>query len=272
MSKSYNTKIYDYVDGTHIELFGRSVSKKTQDNKINHPGTDLYQDYENEKAFDAAEQFKKNEYRTDKQKEHCLNVSQNRTKRQIYHITRSNHWDWFITITIDRKIFDASDYDTTVKKLTNFLNNIRKRKAPDLKYLIVPELHADKKNYHFHGLLADTGRCQFIESGHLDDEGEVIYNWIDWHYGFTTATKVKDNGRVSSYITKYITKDTAHELKYKKRYYCSKNINRVDPYLANGLIEEFIINFGSDIDFMKTVSIPGAKQKVTYCEINKKEK
>lgn len=271
MNKSYNTKIFDYVDGTHIELFGRSVSKKTSKDKINL-GTQLYQDYENEKAFDASEQFKKNEYRTDKQKEHCLNVSQNRTKREIYHIARSNKWEWFITLTIDRKMLDASDYDVTVKKLIKFMNNIKYRKAPDLMYLIVPELHADKRNYHFHGLIANTGSCHFHESGHLDDDGNIIYNWSDWKYGFTTATRIKDNGRVSSYLSKYITKDTTRELKYKKRYYCSKNINRVDPYLANGPIDEFIINCGADFDYMKTVSIPGAKQKVTYCEINKKEK
>lgn len=271
MNKSYNTKIFDYVDGRHIEFFERSVSKKSKEDKIHNPVKELYQDYQNEKIFDAAEQFKKNEHRTEKQEEHCLSVSQNRTKRQIYHITRSNEWDYFITITIDRKIFDASDYDTTVKKLTYFLNNIRKRKAHELKYLIVPELHADKKNYHFHGLIANIGRCSFTPSGHFDDSGEIIYNWNDWHYGFTTATKIKDNGRVSSYITKYITKDTAHELKYKKRYYCSKNVVRVEPDLLNGPAYEFIEEMGQDIDYIKTVTIPGAKQKVTYCEINKKD-
>ena len=138
--------------------------------------------------------------------------------------------------------------------------------------MIVPELHSDKKNYHFHGLLANTGICSFAPSGHYDDDGEVIYNWLDWNYGFTTATKIKDNGRVSSYITKYITKSTAQVLKNKKRYYCSRNVERVEPDYINMPTYEFIEQFADEFDYLKTITIPGAKQKVTYCEINKKEK
>ena len=280
MKKSYNTKVFNYVDGKHIELYTRSVSKEFDEKKKRNEmiSEKLVNDVEIEKAFEEAdqnerlEQFARSEYRTEQQEEHCLAVSQNRTKRQIIHITRSNEWDYFITLTIDRKKFDASDYDLTVKKLTKYLNNIRYKKAPNFKYLIVPELHADKKNYHFHGVIANIGRCRFEPSGHYDDDGEVIYNWLDWNYGYTTATKIKDIGRVSSYITKYITKSTAQVLKNKKRYYCSRNVERVEPDYINMPTHEFIEQFADEFDYLKTITIPGAKQKVTYCEINKKEK
>ena len=278
MKTTYNTKVFNYLDGQHIELFKRSVSKHSTDSEQMRQieenirrTKELINDTVTDDVFNAAEQFKQSDQeRTQEQIDHCLSVSMNRTKRQIYHIARSNEWDYFITITIDRKQFNAADYDLTIKKLTTFLNNIRKRKAPDLKYLIVPELHADKKNYHFHGMLANTGSCSFIQSGHYDDNGEIIYNWTDWKYGFTTATQIKDNGRVSSYITKYITKDTAQILKNKKRYYCSKNITRVEPELLNIPTDKFIEECGADFDYIKTVTIPGALQKVRYVEINNK--
>lgn len=51
-----------------------------------------------------------------------------------------------------------------------------------LKYLIIPELHADKVHYHFHGLLADCGGMVF--SRNLKKPEIVEYNltpeqWVD---------------------------------------------------------------------------------------------
>lgn len=61
--------------------------------------------------------------------------------------------------------------------------------------------------------------------GHLNVEkwkGD-IYHLTDYKDGFTTATKVKDNKRVSSYITKYLTKEIVVP-KGKKRYWAARGL------------------------------------------------
>lgn len=138
------------------------------------------------------------------------------TKNRIYNIARSNTWDWFITLTFNRDMTDSSEYDTVTRKLTKYLDNFRQRYAPDMKYLIVPELHDDGIHYHFHGLLSDVGKMQFRFSGHFDKKDNPIYNIVNWKLGFTTATRVQDSGRVSWYITKYITKESEFYLKEKR--------------------------------------------------------
>ena len=69
--------------------------------------------------------------------------SLNRTVNQIYTISRANKWEYFITLTIDPKKLDNTDFNLVSEKLNIWTNNLKKRYAPDLKYIIVPELHTD---------------------------------------------------------------------------------------------------------------------------------
>ena len=68
--------------------------------------------------------------------------------------------------------------------MTKYLEKLR-RKNENMKYLVVPELHKDKKHYHFHGLIADVDNINFEDSGHTDKNGDIIYNIPDWKYGFS---------------------------------------------------------------------------------------
>ena len=194
----YNCKIIEYQDSFHIEFYEKGIKRNEEkeieiltDENIDHIYTDT------------------NGKRSNEQINHCLNVSKNRSKRNLYRIARSNNWEWFITLTFDQKKTDSSNYDLVVSKLKNYLQNLRKRKCPDLKYLIVPEFHKDGKHFHFHGLLSGVNDFIFEDSGHTDFMDNKIYNIINWNknLGFTTATKIIDNARVTSYIGKYITKD-----------------------------------------------------------------
>jgi hypothetical protein len=145
-----------------------------------------------------------------------------RTKQTVYDYARANLWEWFVTITYDPNKVNRYSYEETGRKLSNWLDNVRKRKAPDLKYIIVPELHDDGA-WHFHGLLSNVGELRLIDSGHKT-KGMNVYNLPDWQNGFTTATKVQDSLRASNYITKYITKDLVNHTKGQKRYWNSKNL------------------------------------------------
>ena len=257
---NYNCKIIEYENSYHIEFYDVSIKRTedskheilTDDNSIDHIYTD------------------KNNDRSVKQIEHCLNVSKNRSKRNLYRIARSNTWDWFITLTFDQKKTDSSDYDLVVSKLKNYLQNKRKRGCPDLKYLIVPEFHKDGKHYHFHGLLSGVNDFEFKDSGHKDFLGETIYNITNWskNLGHTTATRIKDNARVTSYIGKYITKDMMNKLKYKRRYYASENCYVSPEEFYNIPYEDLMSGIAEHIDYISTITINGVN-RIKYIEVSK---
>ena len=132
---AYNARLLDYPTGQHVTLYSKAVQTGYKNKKL----TKSYQ----------------NEYRTIDEENHCIKVSLGKTKNTIYNIARSNIWKWFITLTLSPEKVDRSSYDECTKKLQNFLDNLRRRYCPKLKYLIVHELLKDRTNYHFHGLLAD---------------------------------------------------------------------------------------------------------------------
>lgn len=258
----YNCRVYDYPTGQHVTIYRRTIIRSED------TGVDEYEDLEVE--ADMNENFTKsykNEDRTDEAEEHCKKVSLSSTKNRIYNITRSNLWDWFITLTFDRERTDASDYDIIVRRLKIFLNHLQQRQCPNLKYLIVPEFFSDNKHYHFHGLLSGCDGLRFKFGGHYSKVGQPIYNILNWKWGFTTATRVYDTERVSSYITKYITKETGLFLKEKHRYYASRNINRAKPRYFIVDEEDFLKTYGNSIVYSKSVIIDEAHQLINYYEI-----
>lgn len=245
---AYNARLFDYPTGQHVTLYDNAVQTGFKNEKLS-------------KSY-------QNENRTTDEENHCIKVSLGKTKNTIYNIARSNVWKWFITLTLSSQKVDRSDYDQVVKKLTTFLNNLQKRYCPDLKYLIVPELHADKTNYHFHGLLAECDELEFVFSGHFDDTGKPVFNIPQWSYGFTTATLVEDTARASSYITKYVTKESEQYLKNKHRYYTNRNTLRTPPEkLVVSDTVDFIKTYADDITYMKDVTIKPAYRKCTYLEM-----
>lgn len=246
-SFSYNCRVFSYPVGEHVTVYDRTITKGTKNEKLT-----------------KAHQEKKE--RNEKQEEHSKQVSLSRTKNNIYNIARSNVWEWFITLTFDRKITDSSSYDEVVERLQRYLENIRSRKCPDMKYLIVPELHSDGVHYHFHGLLSNVDGMRFKFSGKYSKD-MPIYNIVDWSYGFTTATRVTDTQKVSSYITKYITKSSEQYLKEKRRYYASRNIEKAVPTYTVIDEEDFQKTYTDRITYCKTINIKQALQQVTYYEL-----
>lgn len=155
--------------------------------------------------------------------ERSAKVSMSRTVSRVYHLARSNVWDWFFTLTFDPAKVDSFDYGACTKKLSQWLKDMRKL-SPELRYLVVPEKHKSGR-FHFHGLFAGCDGISFRESGHCTKDGDVmIYNIGNYHLGFSTATKIKDNSRVVKYISKYITKDLCAVTSGKKRYWASRNL------------------------------------------------
>jgi hypothetical protein len=246
----YNAKLLSYPVGNHVTIYNKTFSRG-----------------ENEKKNKDFNKGYKNGFRSEEQKKHCMDVSASLSKNKVYRIARANDWEWFITLTFDRTKTDSSDYDIIVNRLHIYLNNLKKRSCPDLKYLIVPELHSDGEHYHLHGLIANCDGLKF-KLWKIDSKSNMpVFNVVNWKWGFTTATRVQDNNRVSSYITKYITKDMDKHLSEKNRYFYSRNCNLPDEVF--GIVDEsaFTEAFSDNIACAKSVKVKEAGLVCHYYEL-----
>ena len=249
----YNMRVFNYGDSFQVRLYSKpvvsGVSRETPDSTIN-----------------AAEPISDDIIRM--RAERSITSSLNRTKNKLYGIARANEWDLFITLTFDRNITDSSDYDLISRRTRNWLNNIQKRYCPDLKYLVVPELHADRIHWHIHGLLANISGLKMLNTG-IVKNGKSIYNLRGWKFGFSTASYVVDSARCASYICKYITKELVTCIKNRKRFWASSNCTRIEDVTENYFIDsqrDFFKSYGSNIDYVKSVNVLNVND-IKYLEL-----
>lgn len=130
-----------------------------------------------------------------------------RARRRAYDLIRSNAGalNMFVTLTMDAKQVDRTDYRQIVGRLNRWLDNRVRRKG--LRYVLCPEYHKDGESIHFHGLMNEKA-LNIVNSGHKR-KGKVVYNIEDFPLGFTTAIRVtgEDAGKAcAGYIFKYMGK------------------------------------------------------------------
>lgn len=161
-----------------------------------------------------------------------------RAKQVIYDLSRSNVWSWFVTLTYSPEFVDRSDYDACTLLLRNWTQSLRR--TYQCSWLLVPEFHEDMTCYHFHGLVYGDlpvvrayyppgHRLDGLPIGYCGKNGHVyeVYNISNWNYGFSTATPIHDQRRVSSYMMKYMNKEIfAVVPKGRKRYWASRSLLR----------------------------------------------
>lgn len=199
-------------------------------------------------------------------KERSLKSSMNRTINRVYHLSRSNVWDWFFTLTFSPEKVDSFDYECCVKALKSWIDTIR-RSSPDIKYILVPERHKSGR-FHFHGLFANCDNLSFVESGHFTNDGQPIFNVGKYKLGFSTATAVKDNEKVTKYISKYITKDLICVAFGKKRYWASRNLDECEceEYIVEGAdMPEYLKKLQANCKWSKQVV--GDELTINYFEM-----
>lgn len=150
--------------------------------------------------------------------------SRARAKSKLYDIIMSNNFKWFVTLTLNPKEIDRSDYSAIVKKLNHFLGNRVRRQ--NLKYVGVAELHK-KGGLHFHFLVNDALNLEHsgtyirpsggmpVKQSTLEKQGFTVeqcrdvYNVTDWKIGFSTAIELYgERAAIANYVGKYITKAT----------------------------------------------------------------
>lgn len=195
--------------------------------------------------------------------------SYNRTKNKIHDYSRCVKWEKFITLTFNGDKVDRYNFDECSRIARKWLNNQR-RNAPQLQYLLVPELHKDGA-IHFHGLLANTGKMKFKDSGKRTKDKRIIYNMSAWTSGFTTAVDVYNTHGVSKYIGKYITKELCGLTKGKNRYFVSSNMPtpKLSTFLTfddtdfNELLNMLVDSFGVEV-----VHVSKPRNKETYVDVD----
>jgi hypothetical protein len=195
-------KIFKF-NGTHPKLMpGFEASKKQKSSGLNTPIN---------KALDELRSIR-------------------RSKQNVRDIIICNDFELFCTFTIAS---DRQDIAKSKTKIQNWFKNQRNRKGK-CHYLAVPELHSDKESLHFHivikGFTGELKEAINPKTGKpLKEYGRQIYNIPSFTLGFTKV-QMMDNApvskeKVSSYISKYITKDMPRFFG-KNRYYASKSLIR----------------------------------------------
>lgn len=259
----YNLKVLNYPYSKEYRFYFCPIeeNKRIDDSVKRIRWNNCIDDNGNRVSYDDNGNFR-NQHETDR----CFNVSQRRSKQMIIEYARANNWKWFITLTFNPDLVDSTNYDECYKKVSKYFNNIRSRKCPNIKYLLVPEQHKSGR-WHFHGLISDADD---ILLGISHFKGSV-YNINGFKYGFTTATKVKDTKRVSTYISKYITKETADLTIGKHRYIKSNNLNKADVCDYNVScyeLETLKLDLISKGAYFKEVQSTQGIQKVVYINVD----
>lgn len=175
-----------------------------------------------------------------KNKDKSILESTRRAKRNIFDIALQNPWTHWGTLTLNTSI-DRTNFELVAKSTTQRFNNIKKR-DPSFKYLMVFEEHK-AGGYHMHLFLyTDNRETDFERAVHngraLSHFGRSLVNWKKWrNFGYTsfldishtnepTVQGITEKLKISNYISKYITKDFAEHRFNKKKYWCSKGLEK----------------------------------------------
>ena len=228
----YHCKIKDYGNGVQ-QIINYDKPIKSGHSKTYSPPRDINKELyelleqvaEGNKTMQEAEQIAKSSILNAK---HSKNSATSRAKNKVYDLVQSNQWEWFITLTFNPEKIDRTDYDECSKAVKYFLDETRRISNGNFRYIGLPEYHADGVSFHFHFLFSGLDDSCFVLADNTSDD--VIYNLGSYSFGFSTATKVRDSSKASGYIVKYITKTMTDNLKGKKRYWASRNLNTPDEY------------------------------------------
>lgn len=187
--------------------------------------------------------------------------SRSRSRRKIREYALCNNFEYFVTITVNSEKCDRFSLTECQELLRSKLHSL-KHMNKDFAYLLITECHKNGA-FHFHGLVKGINDNDLVLYREQDFEklpkyiftnirkGEKIYysKYFSKKIGYCTFSKIKSLSRVSSYITKYITKD------------CIVNENGYMYICSRGLKSPSI----SDIKPILLDKIPCFKRSYNYC-------
>lgn len=209
-----------------------------------------------------------------------------RTRSKILEYALCNDFEYFVTLTLDANKIERDNIDNYIKKLGQYIRDLRKHTGQNIEYLLIPEKHRDGENWHMHGLLKglrDLRKYDISENIPLKMKNKILkyreenlnlYEWSGYSrkFGFNCIEPVRDKIAVSRYITKYISKNINSDMgiteKNKKKYYCSRGL-KTAKYIKKGVInvEGISYDFENDYCRIKWLNSEQAKEveKLFYC-------
>lgn len=185
-----------------------------------------------------------------------LEKSINRTKTKISDYVLCNNFTHFVTFTFDpsnskvKNEENRKDLRKMSKLLITWINseqiNHFRLHGHRFKYLIVPERHKNNA-WHFHAIFEDykndiqdfySSKNKYLTVDEIRSKNKKPKNQRGflprYTLGRSEIAPIKDKTKMSNYIKKYIIKDLINE-KYKKRYWCSKNLKT--PEIIENIVE-----------------------------------
>lgn len=203
-----------------------------------------------------------------------------RTRAKVRELALCNPWVYFVTLTLDKEKYDRYSLPKFQKDLTQYVRNQRRLHGCDIKYLLIPEQHKDGA-WHMHGLMYGIApkllrRFELTEKlprrmKKMIKDGEILWDWPGYRkkFGFVSMAEVKDHDRVSSYITKYITKDiqAARDRLHVHLYYASLGLARAELVHKGNIKNADAIVWDFENDYVKILWSDSADfQKVQYLD------
>ena len=197
-------------------------------------------------------EFVKPETEDEKIKER-LRISFSRTRSRIRELIVCNHFEHFVTVTFKDDNGQPPQRKPSLKKVANALRAI-KRIAPDLKYMIVPEI-SDSGRFHVHILTSLPPEILTPFTTMDDFLPEEILKKIEYgvqcydapvfskRCGFTLVEKInyldETTDRISTYLCKtmYFDRMRGYE-KGTRRVITSRNLERKQLLFAGEISDE----------------------------------
>lgn len=203
-----------------------------------------------------------------------------RAKSLIFELAFCNPWEWFFTGTLDASKYNRSDLEKFHKDFTKWINNYNRLKATNIKFLIIPELHKDMVNWHFHGFLMSLpvshlhqfrlGDRMGAKIAHRVLSGLSVFNWEPFmnKFGFCDLEPIQNAEAVSKYVTKYINKDLGKSVTEvgAHMYYRSRGLKRAV------LVDEGVLQvecpWTYENDFCKVAWLPYSDELLEFLGID----
>ena len=186
-----------------------------------------------------------------------------RARASVRELALCNDWEYFFTGTLDSAKQDRFNLPKWVKDLGVWIGNYNKKYQTKLHYLLIPEQHKDGA-YHVHGLLSGISPDSLAPN----EYGYLEMPYYRRRFGFMSLSPIKNKMRVSSYVTKYITKDQdTTDIGFgKHRYYASRGLQhkeRLGAFWAN----DKDYNWEWENDFVKQTTLDFSGQNIDITEI-----
>lgn len=181
-----------------------------------------------------------------------------------------------MTLTLNSEYHDRKDLNNYKKKLSTWIKNYNRTQKTNIKYLMIPEQHADGESWHMHGLimgLPEEQLHEFTEQEKLPirilieiKRGHKVYNWPAYQkaFGYVSISRIRNIERTAGYITKYITKELA-ETRIKLNdhlYYCSQGLKRAEMVYQGPLTKELVEDYSNE--YVKIKRVRSLEEAVPY--------